>query len=172
MTRFLVFAATVSLRAWAADSSPTVAGQNVTTSIEETGDATLDMLVIRFDATVRNGTAGEIRIAKRPVFVPAVDRRSEAGEWKTWQMISSYDVGNDLDDKYEPCSIIPPQGTFDLSQVQTQVFLKKDEAKTNSPLILQFHLLIRCRDGVSRPSVSLTTGPMEVPVPETKSGPN
>lgn len=168
MIRFLALVAIVLRQAWAADASPAVVGRNVRTSIEGTGDAAFDMLVIHFDATVRNGTASEIRIAAKPVFVPGVDRRSETGEWKTWQTLSSYDVGKDSDDKYEPCSVVPSQKTFDLSQVGTQIFLKRDGTKT--PLVLRFHLLVRCKDGSARPSLSLTTDPVEIPVPETSSG--
>jgi len=139
---------------------PTVIVDSVVIKVSDVGDPVYDELVIQLNITVQNSGPAALRLGKEPVFVTAVDKRSDGGEWRRIATPFNAVVG---DLKYARCVVVPPGGKFDPLTFSALVFLEKS-AKKNWPSVVRFGLRDSCQDEKGAISTSMVTGPVDLRV--------
>jgi hypothetical protein len=115
---------------------------------------------VNFEATVRNDRSTEIRVSSEWACVPYAELRLESGDWKKALEASCISPVRD-----DPCFVVQPGGTHQLSNVDASFFLEKFGGRIPSSVTARFHLITFCKDGKAFPSEEVVTEPVKIDLP-------
>jgi hypothetical protein len=120
------------------------------------------MFFVDLDAAVKDSRETEVRISSESVCVDGAHARLDTGEWKTALDGICFWTTEMVD---HPCSVVPPGGTYMLSNVRASLTLEESNGHSPSSVTARFHMVTTCKEGTAIPTEYVWTEPVKVDLP-------